>query len=129
MKKKYLMPLLLVAALILEILPYGAVLNFANPEGEPFRRTYSYFSLVPFGYASFGPLLTALMTSALLIIAVIYCFRSSQKLLKTIKIIAFLALIASIFPIFMGTRYISVVGVLISACILLLCITTFLKDK
>lgn len=123
------MPLLLAATLILEILPYGAVLNFANPEGEPFRRTYSYFSLVPFGYASFGPLLTALMTSALLIIAVIYYFKSTNGLLKSIKIIAFLALIASISPFLMGIRYISVVGVLISVCIFLLCITTSLKEK
>ena len=36
MKTKKIVPMvILVFVLILEILPYGAVLNFANPEGEP----------------------------------------------------------------------------------------------
>ncbi len=129
MKKRYLMSTLIIATLILEILPYGAVLSFANPEGEPFRRTFSYFSLVPFGYASFGPFLTAVMTSVLLILATVYCFRSTEKTLKSIKIVAFLALIFSILPFFRGVRYLSVVGVLISVCLFVLCIATSIKEK
>lgn len=46
-------------AFVLELLPYGAVCNFANPDGKPWRRTYSYFDLTPFGYANFAPFLTA----------------------------------------------------------------------
>ena len=53
--KKSLFVVLPLVALILELLPNGVVLNFANPDGEPWRRTYSYFSLTPFGYANFGP--------------------------------------------------------------------------
>ena len=45
MKKKMITLALLLSALVLEILPYGAVLNFANPEGESWRKTYSYFRL------------------------------------------------------------------------------------
>ncbi len=129
MKKKDLMLILTVVTFILELLPYGAVLNFANPEGETFRRTFSYFSLTPFGYASFGPLLTALMTSALLVLSTVYCFKSTVKMLKTIKIIAFLGLIFSISPFFMGGRYFSVTGVLISVCLFVLCLTTSTKEK
>ena len=33
MKKKLIMPCATLIALVLEILPYGAVLNFANPDG------------------------------------------------------------------------------------------------
>ncbi|MBE6678032.1 MAG: hypothetical protein E7597_04470 [Ruminococcaceae bacterium] len=129
MKKKYLMLILTVAALILELLPYGAVLSFANPEGESFRRTFSYFSLTPFGYASFGPLLTALMTSALLVLSTVYCFKSTVKMLKIIKIVAFLGVIFSISPFFMGARYFSLTGVLISVCLLALCLTTSIKEE
>ena len=127
MKKKYFLPILAAAALLLEALPYGAVLNFANPEGEPVRRTYSYFSLTPFGYASFGPLITAVLTSVLFVLAVIYYFKSTEKMLKIIKIIAFLALVSSISPLFMGIRYFSVVGALISVCLFLYCIATSVK--
>jgi len=129
MKKKYLMLILTVAALILELLPYGAVLSFANPEGESFRRTFSYFSLTPFGYASFGPLLTALMTSALLVLSTVYCFKSTVKMLKIIKIVAFLGVIFSISPFFMGARYFLLTGVLISVCLLALCLTTSIKEE
>ena len=48
MKKRLLYVLLPIVTLILEILPYGAVCNFANPEGEPFRKTFSYFDLIIF---------------------------------------------------------------------------------
>lgn len=62
MKKR--LPLLLfpVLALILEALPYGAVLQFARPAAAPLRELYSYFDLTPFGYANFAPLFTALGT-------------------------------------------------------------------
>ena len=45
MKNKFIMLFATFVALILEILPYGAVCNFANPDGEPWRYTYSYFHL------------------------------------------------------------------------------------
>lgn len=64
--KKLLLVSFPIIAFVLELLPYGVVLNFANPEGEPWRRTYSYFSLTPFGYANFGPFITAILTCALL---------------------------------------------------------------
>ena len=37
---------ILIVILVLEILPYGAVLHFGNPEGEPFRETFSYFDVL-----------------------------------------------------------------------------------
>ena len=60
MKKR--LPLLLLPALtlVLEALPYGAVLQFARPAAAPLRELYSYFDLTPFGYANFAPLFTAL---------------------------------------------------------------------
>ena len=70
-----------VEALVLEISPYGAICNFANPEGEPWRRTYSYFDLTPFGYANFAPFIVALLTCVLVILIVISLV--SKKLLRT----------------------------------------------
>ena len=53
--RKLLLSFLAGIALIFELLPNGVVLRFMNPEGEPWVRTYSFFSLVPYGYANFGP--------------------------------------------------------------------------
>jgi len=67
--------IVILAVVILELLPYGAVLNFGNPDGEPFRKTFSYFSLTPFGYANLAPFMTAVLSVVILlhIIAAILC--------------------------------------------------------
>lgn len=62
----------LCAALVLELLPWGAVLCFAKGPNESFPpQYYSYFSLTPFGYANFTPLITGLLTAAALLLAVL----------------------------------------------------------
>ena len=66
MKKRFQYLLLPIITLILEILPYGAVCNFAPSPTERIRKTFSYFDLIPFGYANFAPFLTAIITCAIL---------------------------------------------------------------
>lgn len=102
--------LLPVIALILELLPYGAVCNFANPEGEPFRETYSYFDLLPFGYANFAPLLTALLTCVVTVLLVSFLFSGSPRIARVAKIVTVAAAILSLCPLLLGVRYYSVVG-------------------
>ena len=69
--RKLLLSFLAGIALIFELLPNGVVLRFMNPEGEPWVRTYSYFSLVPYGYANFGPLIAAVLTCVLIILTIV----------------------------------------------------------
>ena len=117
MKKKMITLALLLSALVLEILPYGAVLNFANPEGESWRKTYSYFSLTPYGYANFGPFITALLPSILLVIIVLSILLKKDWS-KSISIISAIATLASLAPLMFGFSNFSIVGAMISACIL-----------
>ena len=60
-----------VVALIAEILPNGAVLLFASGPDERIRQTFSYSSLIPFGYANFFPFLTAILTVVVTLVSVI----------------------------------------------------------
>lgn len=62
---------LLAAALVLEILPYGAVLVFAPGPGEQLIQAFSYFSLAPFGYANFFPLPAGILTAASLLLSLL----------------------------------------------------------
>ena len=117
MKKKIITLALLLSALILEILPYGAVCNFANPEGEPWRKTYSYFSMIPYGYGDFGPLITALFTCVLLVILVLSLLLK-KNWSKSISIISAIATLTSLAPLMFGFSNFSLVGAMISACIL-----------
>ena len=104
----------LTAALILEILPYGAVCNFANPEGEPWRETFSYFDPLPFGYANFSPLLTAVTTFIALLLVLAFCLTGNRRIAKASLIATALGALLSLCPLLYGIRFFSLVGALIS---------------
>lgn len=71
--KSWLLLLLSLATIVLMLLPYGAVLEFGfmgeSGQVEYARHTYSYFSLTPFEYADFGPLLSPVLTCVLAVLA------------------------------------------------------------
>ena len=124
MKKRVLCLALPILTLILEILPYGAVLNFMLPsvtEGVPpgrFRELYSYFDLTPFGYGNFAPLLTGVITYIILLLLVIYCITGKTGLAIMAKNILYVCVVFSLGPVILGFRFLSVVGVLITLCLI-----------
>ena len=117
MKKKITILCILLCTLVLEILPYGAVCNFGNPEGPPYRKTYSYFSLTPYGYANFAPLITAVLTCVLLLVVLI-AIVFKKELGKRTAIFAGITSLISLCPMLYGSNYFSVVGAMISLCLI-----------
>ena len=114
MKKRLLYLILPIITLILEVLPYGAVCNFANPEGEPWRETFSYFDLTPFGYANFAPLLTAIITCLFFLLMLVYCIKGNVSTAIKAKNILVVAVLMSLGPLVFGIRFFSLVGGLIT---------------
>ena len=117
MKKKLIVLGILLCALVLEILPYGAVCNFANPEGPPYRKTYSYFSLTPYGYANFAPLITAVLTCVLLLVVLIAII-FKKGIGGKAAILAGLTAVISLCPMLYGLDDYSIVGAGISVCLI-----------
>ena len=107
---------ILIVILVLELLPYGAVLHFGNPGGEPLRETFSYFDMTPYGYANFGPFITAILTCVLLVISIINLLVDNDKIKTTIKIVALIALVASLAPLIVNCY--SVLGGAVSMLLL-----------
>ena len=122
MKKKLLLLVLPVITLILEIVPYGAVCNFARPATDGsighFRELYSYFDMTPFGYANFSPLITAILSCFVLLLVVIYCITSKKRVLSLVKNTLPICIVISFCPLLYGIRFFSLVGALISAALL-----------
>ena len=118
--KKILLLFLPLVSLILELLPYGVVLNFANPDGEPWRKTFSYFDLINVGYANFAPFITAVLTCILIGLLIINCFIISKKISIAIKCISGIDVIISALPIFNGIEYVSAIGVCITLLLALI---------
>ena len=128
MKKKLIMLCTTLIALVLEILPYGAVCNFANPEGEPWRRTYSYFDLTPFGYANFAPFIVALLTCVLIILIVVSLV-GKKEMKAPIFAVSAIATVLSLAPLLYGIRFFSVVGALISVALAITAVVAFVMDR
>lgn len=115
--KPFLAFLSTLCALALELTPWGAVLRFAQPEGEPLRKTYSYFSMVPYGYANFFPLLTAILTVLLLVYFLIAFITKKEKAENTCFYLAIVGAIFSFLPLLQGFLNYSLVGFGISICL------------
>lgn len=115
----------LIVILVLELLPYGAVLHFAPAPGEILVQTYSYFDLIPFGNADFGPFITAILTCVLLGISAINLFVANKKITSVIKSISLIAFVISLAPLLVDSY--SVVGGAISAFLFVLFLVCSLR--
>lgn len=129
MKKRALYLILPVITLVLECLPFGAVCNFALDGGETVRKTYSYFDLLPFGYANFTPLLTAALSCALLVILAFFFVTGRGKWLAPAKTLCGIAAVLSLGPLLFGISYFSLVGVLITTTLAAETVLIFLAEK
>ncbi len=128
--KSWLLLLLSLATIVLMLLPYGAVLEFGfmgeSGQVEYARHTYSYFSLTPFGYADFGPLLSAVLTCVLAVLALWFLLRGRG--IRAIRTVSVLALVASLLPLvahICGAPVYSVLGGVISVLLLAISILAF----
>lgn len=94
---------MLCVALILEILPIGAVMIFAASPSERIKEVYSYFSLLVLGYANFTPMLTGILTIATLFFGAIAVLRfdKASGLRNAVFICSSIALLLSIVPLFL----------------------------
>lgn len=91
------------AALILEILPIGAVMVFAAGPDQRITEIYSYFSMLPLGYANVTPMLTGILTVVIIVLGVISVFKFdiASKLKKSVFICSVLSFLFSIIPLFL----------------------------
>lgn len=127
--KRLLLSVLPLVALILELLPNGVVLRFANPEGDPWVRTYSHFDLTPFGYANFGPLITAVLTCILLLLVVIYFFKPRKGLNTAIMNVSGFAAVAAFAPVMFSVEYLTVIGLVVGILLAETFGACFIKEK
>ena len=122
MKKELPFLVLPIIILVLEVLPYGAVLRFGRPAEDGsigyFRETYSYFDLTPFGYGNFAPLLVAAATCVILILLAAYCITGKRNLVAAARNMTAVVAVISLGPLVLGLPYYSVIGATITAALL-----------
>ena len=105
-------------SLILELLPLGAGLIFAPSPTERVIHTYSYFDLNLVGYANFSPMLTGILTVAVVILGItILCrYEKAKKRKKAVFVCSVIAFVLSFVPLFMfGSDGMTMISYVISA--------------
>ncbi len=126
-RRKIIVLCLLAITIVLELLPYSAVLVFGNPDGMRNRTTFSYFSTIPYGYANFAPLITAILTLVLLVMFIAYLFSNDNALYNKIRGVSIAAVIVSFMPLLRGFENYSVTGFAISTVLVVVCVVLQLK--
>ena len=113
--------------IVLEALPMGAVCTFAISPTERVRETFSYFSLIPFGYANFAPLITAILTVVVLLLSLIS--RKKNNVLNAVFVFSFIAAIVSLLPLMYGLNYYTPVGAFITIALAAECVLVKIQQK
>lgn len=118
-----------VLAVILELLPFGAVLTFATSPTKTVRETYSYFSMRPMAYADAGPFFTAVLTCVILFVSAVSVVKKEKGLLTGLLILSILAFLTSLMPLVFGFDWFSAVGAFITVVIAAEIVVIFLNKK
>lgn len=133
MKLKKVLPIILTAViLVLQCLPFSVKLIFAGENGERWEHLYSYFSMMPFGYATFGPILCAMLTCVTLAILIVYLFKNVDALLLATSCSGILAALLSASQFLYGAKYITPLAVVITVLLLVMAILSlvmYIIDK
>lgn len=113
--------------IVLEALPMGAVCTFAISPTERVRETFSYFSLIPFGYANFAPLITATLTVAIFLLSLFSLKKNS--VLKALFVLSIITVVVSLLPLMYGLDSYTLVGAFITVTLIIESILAKIQQK
>ena len=118
-----------VATLILECLPYGAVLKFAVDEGRTERKFFSFFDLTVYGNGNFFPFLTGILTVLLVLSMVMYWMKKTEKAQRSAFLLALCGIVFSVLPaVFYGLDYLTPTSGIVTGCLLISALLLFQKE-
>lgn len=130
-KRPFVLLAIAVMILILEIIPYGAILEFAHMSPDLtlsyYEQHFSYFDPMVYGHGHFGPLITAVLTCMLAVITVITVFFENRAVRIALRVVSVLTLLFSLTPMLTGCY--SPVGMAISALLVVTCIISLKKEE
>ena len=124
--KKVCLAVLPALTIVLELLPFGAVCIFATSPTERVKETFSYFSLTPFGYANFAPLITATLTIAIFLLSL---FSLKKGVLKALFVLSIITVVISLLPLMYGLNYYTLVGAFITVTLVIESILAKIQQK
>ncbi len=111
MVKKGISILCMLIAIILMATPYGIAMTFAPGPTERVTKYFSYFSLMPFGYGNWFPIITALLSIVVFFLLLVSVRKANKG--KAVRVCLALCIIASVLS-WLIFESISLVGVCVA---------------
>ena len=108
-------------------MPCGTVCIFATSPTERVKETFSYFSLTPFGYANFAPLITATLTVAIFLLSLFSLKKNG--ILKALFNLSIITVVISLLPLMYGLNYYTLVGAFITVTLVIESILAKIQQK
>ena len=124
--RRFALPLLPAAALVLEALPFGVRMVFAPGPETRAVTFHAFFSFLPFGYGVFGPVIAALLTVLLLVAALL---TREQDRVTGVTVLSAAALLAAISPLFYVPDSFTLCGGFICALLALELILSLVPER
>ncbi len=112
---------LLLAALVLEALPVGAVIVFAPGPDSRVARTFSFFSLIPPGYADFFPLLSGVCTVMAALLTTLLLIRRRARGISALVFCCAAAIFSLLPALVFGTSHMNAASWVIFALLIASC--------
>ena len=109
------------------IAAFGSSLHFCNISNRKSKETFSYFSLTPFGYANFAPLITAILTVAIFLLSLFSLKKNS--VLKALFVLSIITVVVSLLPLMYGLNYYTFVGAFITVTLVIESILAKIQQK
>ncbi|SHN88459.1 hypothetical protein [Desulfitobacterium chlororespirans] len=111
MVKKCISICCMLIAIMLMATPYGIAMTFASGPTERVTKYFPYFSLMPFGYGNWFPIITALLSIVVVFLLLVGIRKANTG--KAVRVCLVLCIIASVLSwlIFEST---SIVGVCVA---------------
>ena len=101
-------------ALVLEILPFGIIMDMESFYQE--SKYYSYFHTDVWNYGDIAPMICGILTSIIFCMAVaVMFFKPHRSYTLSMAILSFAAVVISLIPTLYGTY--SVFGLIITLCL------------
>lgn len=115
-RARELLPVLFLGAFVLSMHPNGVVMRFGGPDGIIHHEFVAHYSMLPFGYGNWGPMITFLSTAVGAVLSVVLAISKKEKLLAAVRTCGVVTIVSSLITLMLsGTMTVFGFVILVSA--------------
>ncbi len=101
-RARELLPVLFLGAFVFSMHPNGVVMRFGGPDGVSHYEYVAHYSMLPFGYGKWGPMITFLSTAVGTVLSVVLAISKKEKLLAAVRACGVVTIVSSVITLMLS---------------------------